>query len=238
MRTAKKLGLAAVVVFALFAGFAAPAGATRPVEIVSGTLTTVLGNFDLTPGSQGTPPCPEKPDTLAFTTTLTTPGPPPTGTWTLNGTFSGQFQFPPLSGNWFQADFTILPGSGGTWTGATQPPPTPSTQPMLGTIGVQVRIYQLFLAGQPVNCQKNNLRCIISGVFRLQSTSTYKTLAGNPGLPTTTTGDLVTIDAATGPQPAFPPLSVSSCSPPWNAVGGTNAQITNLQARILPPPPG
>jgi hypothetical protein len=213
MNATKKLGLAAATVLALFIGFAAPAGASSRVEVTGGSLNTVLGAFDLTPGSQGVVPCPEKADTLTFTTTATN--------WTLANAFSGQFQFPAGSGNWYQADFTVLPGSGGTWSG------TAPSQPLAGTIGIQVRIYQLQLSGGPLTCAKTNLRCIITGAFTLAASSAYQAGTGAPGLPTTTTGDQGVINATSAP------LVTSSCSPPWNGVGGTVATLAGLQATVL-----
>lgn len=215
MRLLTKLALLAALVLATIAGTATPASATTPAEITSGVITTVLGNIDLTPGSQGTPPCPEKPTTWTFTTTT---GP---DRWSLGGSFSRQFQFPPGSGNWYQVDRTVLPGSGGPWTGAAP------TQTLTGTIAIQTRYYQLQLTGGPLNCAKTNLRCILTGAFTVAATSTYKPTAGAPGLPTTTTGDAATLNATSGA------MVVSSCSPPWNGWGGTVMTLTNLQLSVL-----
>jgi hypothetical protein len=209
----------------LFAGFATPAGAVG-AEVVSGTLTTALGDFDLTPGSQGEPPCPDKADNVAFQKTKTNNGPPPSGTWTVAGFFSGQFQFPAGSGNWYQADFTFLAGSNGTWGLA------PPTQALAGNVVLRLDIYLEKLASDPTaNCTKSNLRCRITGAFALTAASTYKSAGAGgvgPGLPTTTAGDLLTITANT-----FAPLQVASCTAPWNGVAGTNAQLTNVQLRIM-----
>jgi hypothetical protein len=218
MRTTRKLGLAAAVLVSLVIGFSAPAGAAG-AEVVSGTLTTVLGDFDLTPGSQGPGPCPDKADTLTFTTTAG-------GTWQVAGTFSGQFQFPAGSGNWYQADFTMLAGSQGNWGGAAP------TQTLTGNLIVRVDLYLEKLASDPTaNCTKSNLRCRITGAFALTAASTYKSAGAGgvgPGLPTTTAGDLATITANT-----FAPLQVANCTAPWNGVAGTAASLTNAQFKVL-----
>lgn len=218
MRATKRVGLAAVVVVALIVGFAAPASAV-PVDVVSGRLTTVLANFDLTPGSQGTPPCPEKPNTLDATTSAN-------GTWGLTGGFSGQFQLPAGSGNWYQADFTIVGVANATWTG------TAPTQVLNGTLVIQVAIYRLQQAGGPLNCAKTDLRCRVTGAITLnapqnppQPTSTYKSLGS--GLPATIPGDLVTL-SGTGPVQVKSP-----CTPPFSALGGTQVQLKDLQAVVL-----
>lgn len=206
MKTSKKLGLGVAMVVALFIGFGTPAGAAGPypLSVTAGTLTTTLGDFDLAPGSSGTPPCPEKAGTLALTTG--------SGTWTVAGNFNGRFQFPTGSGNWYQADFTMLPGSGGTWSGGASP------YALAGTVGIQVRIYQLQAAGGPVNCEKTNLRCIITAAF-----SVTGSLTGTGTLPVVNPGSVAVLSGTT-----VAPLNVASCTAPWNAVGGTNATLTGL----------
>jgi hypothetical protein len=215
MRLLTKLALLATLVLATIAGTATPASATSSVEVTSGTITTVLGNIDLTPGSQGPMPCPEKSSRWQFTTT-TAPD-----RWTLSGSFSRQFEFPAGSGNWYQVDRTVLPGPGGAWSGMAP------TQALTGAIGIQTRYYQLQLAGGPLNCAKTNLRCILTGAFTVAATSTYKAAPGAPGLPVTTSSDSATIDATSGP------MVTSSCTPPWNGWGGTTMTLTNLQLTVL-----
>jgi hypothetical protein len=206
MKTSKKLGLGVAMVVALFIGFATPAaaGGPYPLGVTSGTLTTTIGDFNLAPGSSGTPPCPEKAGTLALTTAASP------NTWSVTGAFNGRFQFPAGSGNWYQADFTMLPGSGGSWSGTSSP------YALTGSVGIQVRIYQLQLAGGPVNCAKTNLRCIITAAFSVTGSFTGT-------LPTAAVGDTAVISGTTAA-----PLVTSSCSPPWNSVGGTNATLTSL----------
>jgi hypothetical protein len=210
MISTKKIGLAATILVALFIGFATPAAASdRPIQVTSGMLNTFLGSFDLTPGSQGTPPCPPKTSTLRLTTNAN-------GTWSVGGSYAGQFQFPAGSGTWYQADFTMLAGSGGTWTGAGP------THPVAGTIAIQVRITRIGSATSP-NCTKSDLRCIITGVFAV--TGTY---AGAAPLPTTTVGDTISFNGNT-----TSPLQTSSCTIPWSFVGGTNATLTNVTMTLI-----
>lgn len=210
MNATKKFGLAATVVVALLIGFAAPASATdHPAQITSGMLNTFLGSFDLAPGSQGTPPCPPKANTLRLTTEAD-------GTWSVSGGYAGQFQFPAGSGTWYQADFTMLAGSAGTWTG-----PGP-THPVAGTLAIQVRITRIGSATSP-NCAKTDLRCIITGIFGV--TGTYN---GASPLPTTTVGDTVSLNGSTSV-----PLQTSSCTIPWVFVGGTNATLTNVTMTLV-----
>jgi hypothetical protein len=209
MKTTKKLGFAAAIVVAMFIGFAAPAAATdRPIKVTSGTLDTFLGSFDLAPGSQGTPPCPEKVSTLKLTTSAN-------GTWSTLGSYAGQFQFPAGSGTWYQADFTMLAGSGGTWSGAGP------VHPVTGTLGIQVRITRIGSASSP-NCAKTDLRCIITGLFAV--TGTY---SGASPLPTTTTNDTILFNGNT-----VTPLTTSSCTIPWIFVGGTNATLNNVTMTV------
>jgi hypothetical protein len=214
MRT-KRLAVVATAVVALIVGFAAPAGASRPLEIASGTWTTVISLFDidLTPGSQGPKPCgDDKPDTLAFTTTATS--------WTLTGGFSRQRQMPAGSGNWYQYDFTVLFGTG-TWAGVAP------TQTLAGNVIINIRITLITANGSPINCAKTNQVCTMNSNQILRNTpplSTYKAVSG-PGLPTTLIGDRVTL-LTTGT------IVVGSCSPPFNAVGGSTASFDDLQAVV------
>jgi hypothetical protein len=216
MKVTQRLAAAAVAA-TLLAGLATmPASATNLLQLDYGVLTTsgFPTTFDFVHASQGPRPCADKPPTLRFTADAN-------GTWTLGGGFSHQFQFPTASGNWYQSDFTILTGSGGGWSG------TAPFQPLTGTVGLQLRIYQLQLAGGPLLCQKTNLRCIMTGAFALQPTSEYVAWAGPPGLPTTTPGDRVTIDGST------PYLATSSCAPPWNSVSAGPASITDFDTTVL-----
>lgn len=89
------------MVIAVVIALTAPAAATNPAWVTAGTLTTVLGNFDLAPGAYGPTPCPDKPDNLQFTTTAN-------GGWTLAGAFSRQVELPASSGNWYQLDAVSL----------------------------------------------------------------------------------------------------------------------------------
>jgi hypothetical protein len=213
MNAPKKIALATTLIVALVVGLAPPTAATdQPVETTSGTLMTVVGNFDLAPSGAPTP-CPDKESDRVFTTSAN-------GTWSLAGSRSIQYQLPPGSGNWYQADRTVLFNSGTTWSG------TAPTQSLAGTLVIQQRIYQLQLSGGPLNCEKNNLMCIINGVFTIDPvTSTYRAIAG-PGLPATAPGDEVFINASG-------PLVVSSCRPPWNSVGGTTATLAGWTMTLV-----
>jgi hypothetical protein len=216
MRLLTKLALLATLVLATIAGTATPASATSPVEVTGGTQNTVVFGSSLFPlmSDPGPLPCPAKPSTLQLTTTANP------DRWTLGGTFSVQFQFPPGSGNWYQLDRTILPGSGGAWAGSAP------TQALTGAIGIQTRVYQLKLGPGPLDCTKSNLRCIVTAAFTLAGTSTYKTAPGAPGLPTTATGDSATVSATSGPT------VTSSCTAPWNVVGGTVMTLIDLQTTV------
>jgi hypothetical protein len=216
MKISTKVLLAVALVIMSVAGFATPASATSPVEVTGGTQMTVLYPFVNLPlfSDQGALPCPAKPSTLQLTTTT---GP---DRWTLSGGASVQFQHPPGSGNWFQIDRTIFPGSGGAWAG------TAPTQALTGVIGMQIQVYQLQPVGGPLTCAKTNLRCIITAAYTLAATSTYKAAPGSPGLPSTTTSDSATVDAASGPT------VTSSCAPPWNSIGATTTTLNNLQLTV------
>lgn len=214
MRT-KKLGVVATAVLALIVGFAAPAGASRPLEIASGSWTTIISLFDidLTPGSQGPKPCgDDKPATLTFTTTATS--------WTLQGGFSRQRQMPAGSSNWYQYDFTVLFGAG-TWAGVAP------TQTLAGNVVINLRITLITANGSPVNCTKTNQVCTMNSNQILRNTpplSTYKGVSGS-GLPTTLIGDQVTL-LTTGT------IVVGSCSPPFNALGSSTASFDDLQVVV------
>jgi hypothetical protein len=217
MRTTKNLALAAAVLLTLLTGLATPAGASNPLAVRSGTLTTgPLGNFDLTPGSGGgtPPPCPTKPNTMVATTQAN-------GTWTLTGGFSGQFELPAASGSWYQAEFAVLQVVNPTW-GAPAPA---GTHPLGGTVIVRVEIYQLQFQGGPLTCAKTNLRCRITSAQAIQPGSTYKYASGS-GLPATLLGDDITLNTSGT-------AVTSSCSPPFNAVGGTVVSLTALQAELV-----
>jgi hypothetical protein len=208
MRATKSLGPVAILVVAIIVGFAAPAGASKPTVVTAGLLNTVLGTFDLTPGSQGSEPCPEKTSTLKFTTTAG-------GGWSAGGSFARQFQFPSGSGIWFQIDFTFLLGSGGTWSG------TGPTYPLTGVLAISKRVTFIGSASNP-DCTKTNVMCqAINGVFAVTGTYTGT-------LPATRSGDQITFNGST----IIPLQTGSPCGPPWVAAGGTNATLSPLSMTI------
>jgi hypothetical protein len=209
MRTTK-IGLAALLALTLALGLAAPAAASSPGEVESGTWDTALGSIDLTPGSQGPPPCPEKPSTLVWSTAANP------NIWTLTGGWSFQFQFPAASGIWYQIDFTVLAGNG-NWAG------TAPTQGLTGSIVLRADYFFIGGGGNP-NCMKTVLVCRVTTTQVLQApASTYK---GHPGLPTTSVGDLVTL-TTTGT------IIATNCPPPFNAMGGASGGFTNLQIVLI-----
>jgi len=214
MHRTKKLTLAAVAAVALLIGLATPAaaGGPYPLEVTGGTLNTVLGTFDLTPGSQGTPPCPEKASTLALRTDNDA-SPAGANRWSVGGTFSGQFRLgTPPAGPWYQADFTVV--ANGTYAANPTPPPDYF---LTGTVTVQVRIYEL----NPATCLKDTLKCIIAGRFVITSGEF------NGTLPNSAVGDTAVLDGSTG-VPGGLALVTSSCSAPFVAANGSNATLVDL----------
>jgi hypothetical protein len=210
MRTSRKLALAVTATLALLVGTATPAAANGPfpIDVVGGSFDSIV-DFDLTPGSQGSPPCPEKATTLAMTFDGTTTS----GTWTITGSKARQTQFPTGSAgaDWYQLDVTYLAGSGGTYAAVGSPPPTDT---LTGTMGIRIRVYRIGTPASP-NCSKTDLRCIITGAFGITSGD----FVGNP-LPNPLPGDDLHLTSTT-----IAPLVTSSCTAPFFVLGGNPATL-------------
>jgi hypothetical protein len=207
MRTSRTLSLVATAAVALLIATATPAAANGPfpIDVVAGSFNSVFGTFDLTPGSQGSPPCTEKPTTLA----MTFDGTAGSGTWTISGTKSRQRQIPAglPTADWYQIDVTYLsPPSGGAYAAVGSPPPTDT---LTGQMIIRIDLYRIGPAQNP-NCAKTIPVCRITGLYTISS----GTFVGNP-LP----GDTLDLTSTSGP------LVVSQCIPPFNALNNTVATL-------------
>lgn len=216
----KKGAVAIAAALGLFLAFASPASAnTVGVEITGGSLTAAGNTFDLTPGSGGTPPCPEKADNINATFTGTSAS----GTWSLTGaTWSSFFQLgTPPSGPWYQADFSIVSGNG-TYaaTGGSPAFSLSSTGP--NHLIAQVRVYQVDSGG---TCAKDLLKCTITVRLQLTAGSSYV----QNSLPTAVTGDDAVINASS----ISPHISVSGCSAPFVSWAGQTATLNGLALQVL-----
>ncbi len=219
MRTTKKVGLTGAVVIALLLAMATPAaaGGPYPIEVTGGTLETVIGDFDLTPGSQGTPPCSPGTSTVALSTDNDA-NPPGVGNFSVNGSYKSQFQQPAGSGHWYQADFTIIVI--GVYTANPTPPPDYILVGTIIVVGVTITdIGQVGAPGFP-NCSKNPVICNI-GAVNIPFTGEF-----HGSLPNPATGDYAVIDAT------IPSLVASPCNPPFSALNGTPANIVGMKLEV------
>jgi hypothetical protein len=219
--------VATATALCLFLALAAPASANPyPLTVTGGTLTVAGNTFNLGPGAPG--PCPAKPSTLQALLIPDNPSPPappgtsPTGLIQVTGGWSSQFQLgTPPSGQWYQADFTILPAP-------PAPPPAPQlrygpltvagppiwTYPIVtvNPIIFQARVYRI------PSCDKTDLACIIT--VRMTFTGTIN--SATPLMPYTP--GWVTLNGTS----VAPHIVVASCSAPFVAWAGQTATIAGL----------
>lgn len=212
MHITKKAGLAAGLVLAIFLTMANPAaaGGPFPIRVTAGTLKTVLGDFDLTPGGDPEPPCKPQPGTLALSTDNDAT-PPGVGNWSVSGGYKGQFQILLLGTDWYQADFSIT--GGGTYA----PGGPPQDFDLFGNLDIDVDIYFIGDEEDP-NCVKDDFVCTISAELGITDGRFFGTL------PNSNVGDYAVIDAAT-----TSPLTVSSpCGSVFPLLANSNAAVNGL----------
>ena len=201
---AKRGAVALAAALSVVLLLATPAAAnTVPLNMATGVISIAGNVFDLTtPG-----PCPEKPDTVAATFNAG-------GTWSIAGGWSSQFQLgTPPSGQWYQADFTILLNTGNTYTFVSGGPPWTYSVATTGANHVifQMRIYRI----APGSCVKTDLACIIT--FRMSFTGT---LTSTTALPTYTPGGMTLNGTLVGTS------SGSMCTPPFTPWPGQPISLT------------
>jgi len=207
----RKVVVALASVLALFVISANPAAAAGPfnIDITGGFLTAAGNTFDLTPGSQGTPPCSPKASTLVLNTDT-----PAAGQWTVTGTFTTFFRLgTPPSGPWYQADITI--NAKGTYSGSS--PYTLATAASQH-LTFQARVYQVDTGG---SCAKDVLKCIIAG----RAVSSAGSYTGT--LPASAVGDTGSLTASTGNAGGLN-MVTSSCAAPFVAWNGQVASLHPL----------
>jgi hypothetical protein len=193
----------------MFLCLAAPASAnTVALTITGGSLTAAGNTFDLAPGggNPNTPPCSEKADALNGTWNAG-------GTGSLSGGWSSMFQLgTPPTGQWYQADFTVLSGNF-TWALTSAGPPTwtyslASAAP--NHLILQVKLYRI------PSCAKTDLACTITVKLTVSGTMTSTT-----ALPTYTPGSINITATSVAPH-----MSVSGCSAPFVSWAGQTASAT------------
>jgi hypothetical protein len=207
--SAKKGAVVIAAALTMFLALGTPASAnTVAVTITGGSLTAAGNTFDLAPGGGNTPPCDEKADALNATFNAG-------GTGSITGSWSSMFQLgTPPSGQFYQADFTVLAGAF-TWTLTSAGPPTwtysvASTAP--NHLIIRANIYRIASG----SCAKTDLACTITVKLSFTGTVTSTT-----ALPTYTPGS-ITITAAS----VSPHIAVASCSAPFASWSGQTASAT------------
>jgi hypothetical protein len=231
MRNPVKRGAVAVATaLCLFLVLASPASANPyPLTVVGGSLTAAGNTFNLAAGGGGgggTPPCSSKASTLQ----VAIAGNANSGTFTISGGWSSQFQLgTPPSGQWYQADFSVAGGGNGTYSlNAAGPPNWTYNVSTTGATHVifQVRIYRV------PNCDKSDLACIIT--VRMSFTGTLTSTAAlptytPPAAPTPPTPDPggINLNGAS----IAPHIAVASCSAPFVSWAGQTASATGLALR-------
>jgi hypothetical protein len=189
----------------------APPASAITVGLTGGTFTGAGNSFSLlTPAGA---PCSQKPSNLDITFT----GNATNGTWSLTGGFSTQFQLgTPPAGQWYQADFTFLSGSG-TYAQNSAGPPTwgyTLTSSAPNHVILRLRIYEV------TPCDKSVLKCIIT--VRMSFGGPMTTTAALPGY---VPGSIDPLDGfSQGPAH----MATSSCSAPFTAWGGQTASIIGM----------
>jgi hypothetical protein len=217
----RKGTVALAAVLGLLVVLASPASAnTKNLEVTGGTLTSAGQTFDLDPepDPDNPAPCEEKTDTL----NVTFNGTAGSGTWSLAGGWSSQFQLgTPPSGAWYQADFSIL-ASAGSYTASGGGPPYTYSLASTATTHVifQVQIYAI----APDHCAKDMRLCVLT--VRMSFTGSMTSAAQ---MPTATAGDTATLSGSS----VAPHISVTNCSAPFTAFGGQTATVTSLGLLVL-----
>jgi hypothetical protein len=210
LTSAKKGAMAVAMALTMFLAMATPASAnTVNLTITGGTLTAAGNTFGLAPGSNpNTPPC-----------TVPASGPTATfnagGTGVLGGTWKSTFQLgTPPTGQWYQADFSVLAGAF-TWTQTGAGPPTWTYS--IASAAPNHFIFRVVISRIPP-CDKSDVVCTLTVKMTATGTVTSTT-----ALPTYTPGS-ITINATS----VAPHISVSGCSAPFASWAGQTASIAGL----------